>query len=42
YTDKRNKKGINFVIHHRSPYQIYYEEDILEGRKDIVGHYRMS
>lgn len=41
-SDKRNKKGINFVIHHRSPYQRYYEEDILERRRDIVGHYRMS
>lgn len=41
-SDKRNKKGINFVIHHANPYQIYYEEDILENRKDIIGHYRIS
>lgn len=41
-SDKRNKKGIPFIIHHISPYQIYYEEDILELRNDIVGHYRIS
>ncbi len=38
----RNKKGIPLIIHHASPYQIHYEEDILESRKDIVGHYRIS
>lgn len=42
-SDKRNYKGIPFVIHHANPYQIHYEEDILEGRKnDIVGHFRIS
>ena len=41
-SDNRNKKGISFIIHHASPYQRYYEEDILEYRKDIVGHYRIS
>lgn len=41
-SDKRNRKGINFVIHHANPYQRYYEEDILEYRDDIVGHYRIS
>lgn len=41
-SDNRNKKGINFVIHHANPYQKYYEEDILEHRDDIVGHYRIS
>lgn len=41
-SDKRNKKGIPFIIHNQSPYQSNYEEDILETRKDIVGHYRMS
>lgn len=41
-SDKRNKKGIPFIIHNQSPYQSNYEEDILEIRKDIVGHYRMS
>ena len=28
-SDKRNKKGISFIIHHANPYQRYYEEDIL-------------
>ena len=41
-SDKRNQKGIPFVIHHMSDYQSDYEEDILEIRDDIVGHYRMS
>lgn len=41
-SDKRNKRGITFVIHHANPYQRYYEEDILEYRNDIVGHYRIS
>lgn len=41
-SDNRNKKGITFIIHHANPYQRYYEEDILEYRDDIVGHYRIS
>ena len=41
-SDKRNKKGISFIIHHANPYQKYYEEDILEYRNDIIGHYRIS
>ncbi len=41
-SDKRNSKGIPFIIHHAHPYQLYYEEDILEGRDDLIGHYRIS
>lgn len=41
-SDKRNYKGIPFVIHNANNYQKYYEEDILERRNDIVGHYRIS
>lgn len=41
-SDKRNKKGIPFIIHHYSKYQKEYEEDILEYRDDIIGHYRIS
>lgn len=41
-SDKRNKRGIPFVIHHYSPYQKNYEEDILESYNDIIGHYRVS
>lgn len=41
-SDKRNSKGIPYVIHHANPYQLSYEEDFLEYRNDIVGHYRIS
>lgn len=41
-SDTRNKNGVSFVIHHANKWQINYEEDILEGRNDIVGHYRIS
>lgn len=42
-SDKRNKKGIPYVIHHERPYQEEYEEDILNSRKnDIKGHFRVS
>ena len=41
-SDKRNKKGVSFIIHHANPFQKYYEEDILEYHNDIVGHYRIS
>ena len=41
-SDKRNKNGIPFVIHHANPYQKYYEEDILEYRNDYYGHFRIS
>lgn len=40
-SDKRNSKGINYVIHHSHPFQINYEEDILE-KYEIIGHYRIS
>lgn len=41
-SDKRNKRGVPFLIHHANPYQVWYEEDVLEDRNDIVGHYRIS
>ena len=41
-SDKRNKRGVPFIIHHANPYQSYYEEDILEQHNDIIGHYRIS
>ena len=43
-SDKRNKNGVPFLIHHASPIQTNYEEDILElyDRDYIVGHYRVS
>ena len=42
-SDKRNKNGIPYVIHHERPYQEEYEEDILSSRKnDIKGNFRIS
>ena len=41
-SDMRNKNGIPFIIHHANPYQKYYEEDILEYRTDLYGHFRIS
>lgn len=41
-SDKRNKNGVPFIIHHANPIQRQYEEDILENRKDIIGHYGIS
>ena len=43
-SDKRNKKGIPFLIHHANPGQVNYEEDVLElyGQDYIIGHYRIS
>lgn len=41
-SDRRNKNGVPYVIHHNDPYQKTYEEDILQKRTDIVGHYRIS
>lgn len=40
-SDRRNRKGIPFLIHHSNPYQFRYEEDVLERYK-IIGHYRIS
>lgn len=41
-SDRRNKDGVPYVIHHNDPYQTFYEQDILESRDDIVGHYRIT
>ena len=41
-SDMRNRNGVPFIIHHANPYQKHYEEDILENRQDIVGHFRIS
>lgn len=40
-SDKRNYKGIPFLLHHANPYQIRYEEDVLE-KYTIISHYRVS
>ena len=43
-SDKRNKNGIPFLIHHANPFQVNYEEDVLELYEEgyIIGHYRIS
>ena len=41
-SDHRNNRGVSYVIHHANPWQESYEQDILEHRDDIVGHYRIS
>lgn len=41
-SDRRNRDGVPYVIHHNSPHQVSYEEDILEKRGDLVAHYRIS
>lgn len=43
-SDKRNKRGIPFLIHHANPMQVNYEEDVLElyDKDYIIGHYRIS
>ncbi|MBO6047938.1 MAG: DUF1287 domain-containing protein [Erysipelotrichaceae bacterium] len=39
---KRNRNGVPYVIHHAHPFQLFYEQDILTKRHDIIGHYRIS
>ena len=41
-SDRRNKNGVPYIIHHNDPWQTAYEQDVLEKRTDIVGHYRIS
>ena len=41
-SDRRNERGVPYVIHHDSPWHLAYEQDILEKRNDIVGHYRIG
>jgi len=38
---RRNKNGVSYVIHHVGSLQKSYEEDILESRDDITGHFRL-
>lgn len=43
-SDKRNRRGIPYLIHHAYPMQLHYEEDVIEryGKDAILGHYRIS
>ena len=38
----RDARGIPYLLHHASSDQSNYEEDLLEERNDIIGHYRMT
>ncbi|MGL5977681.1 MAG: DUF1287 domain-containing protein [Erysipelotrichaceae bacterium] len=40
-SDKRNHKGIPYLIHHAYPNQMTYEQDVLE-RKKVIAHFRIS
>ncbi|WP_255594339.1 MULTISPECIES: hypothetical protein [Terrabacteria group] len=37
-----NQRGITYVIHHASPWQFSYKQDILEKRDDIINYYRIQ
>ena len=40
-SDRRDKNGIPYIIHHGSKYQRAYEQKYLKSKEDeIVGHYR--
>lgn len=41
-SERRNERGLPYLIHHYSPLQGSYEEDALESWGPIVGHYRIS
>lgn len=40
-SDRRDARGMPFLIHHASPFQLAYEEDRLDSYGTIIGHYRM-
>ena len=41
-SDRRDARGVPYLIHHGSPFQLAYEEDRLDSYGAIVGHYRMG
>lgn len=41
-SDRRNRYGVPYLIHHGSADQRRYEQDVLGNRDDITGHYRIS
>lgn len=40
-SDRRNPRGVPYVIHHSGFPQMFYEEDILERRHDLEMHVRL-
>ena len=41
-SDKRNNRGVPYLIHHYSTHQKTYEENTLSHWGEIYGHYRVS
>lgn len=41
-SDRRNAQGVPYLIHHAGPFQLAYEEDVLESYGRVNGHYRMG
>ena len=41
-SDRRNERGVPYLIHHSGPLQLRYEEDKLQSYGHIVGHYRLD
>lgn len=41
-SNKRNRQGIPYLIHHAGVFQINYEQNRLEKQGPIIGHYRIS
>lgn len=41
-SDRRNERGVPYLIHHSEPFQLRYEEDKLQSYGHIVGHYRLD
>lgn len=41
-SDRRNKDGVPYLIHHYSKHQTSYEQNALLKWGKVVGHYRMS
>lgn len=41
-SDRRDKDGVPYFLHHYSKWQRRYEQDTLRNWGEVVGHYRMS
>ena len=41
-SDRRNERGVPYLIHHSGPFQLRYEEDKLQSYGRVVGHYRLD
>ena len=41
-SDRRNERGVPYLIHHANPFQLHYEEDVLESYGDITDHLCLS